>query len=321
MKRKLAFLLILAGIIGLGIGVYRYFAQSVPKEGVLKINATPTASIFIDNRHLGRTPYEDKVEEGDYEIKLIPETSVQSLSSWQGKIRVNSNLLTYVNADLAESEFNTAVDILWLEKISSKNSEISVVTTPDGAFVSVDGENKGISPLVLSDVSVGDHTISFSSAGFAPRTLKIKTTSGFRLFTSVRMALSPTDTNLSNIDQEIEATESAVIEDNKEEEEEEDEVNLTPTTTPKDISKTTLSPTPTETKDLPDPDKPFVIIKDTPIGYLRVRESSTTSSEEIGRVNPGEKYTILDSQNGWYKIKYEEETIGWISGNYTTKEE
>lgn len=64
--------------------------------------------------------------------------------------------------------------------------------------------------------------------------------------------------------------------------------------------------------------KPMVRILDTPTGWLRVREEASTSSKELGRVNPGNEFVLLDENNGWYKIEYEE-TEGWISSTYAEK--
>lgn len=63
-----------------------------------------------------------------------------------------------------------------------------------------------------------------------------------------------------------------------------------------------------------------VLILQTPTGFLRVREDSTTSSREIGRVSPGEKYDLLEEGSGWYKIKFEESEEGWVSSQYAQKD-
>lgn len=63
-----------------------------------------------------------------------------------------------------------------------------------------------------------------------------------------------------------------------------------------------------------------VLILDTPTGFLRVRESGSISSLEIGRVNPGETYELLDEKNGWFEIQFDDEKNGWISSQYAKKE-
>ncbi len=291
MRRKLFFLLGLVGFVILIIGLVKLVGSRSSRQGVLKVNSTPAASIFLDNKHKGRTPFEDKVDAGEYTIKIVPDATTTSLASWQGKIIVAQNLLTYVNRDLAESELSSAGDVLWLEKITSNKSEISVITIPDGATLLLDDENKGVTPVALSTVAPADHTISVTSPGFLPRTLKVKTTAGYKLNVLMQLALSSGTAN-------------------------------TPVASPSPSVAPSGSPTPKPTSGTSaDPTKPFVIIKDTPIGFLRVRFAPSTDASVSGQVNPGEKYTILDSQSGWYQIKYDGTNKGWVSGQYTEKVE
>lgn len=68
--------------------------------------------------------------------------------------------------------------------------------------------------------------------------------------------------------------------------------------------------------------KPYVEIKDTPTGWLRVRMEPTTTATEAAKVKPGEKYKFLETtETGWHKIEYEEGKEGWISGKYAIKHE
>ena len=46
----------------------------------------------------------------------------------------------------------------------------------------------------------------------------------------------------------------------------------------------------------------WIVIKETETGWLKVRESANSSSNEITKVNPGEKYKLLNESNGWYQI-------------------
>jgi uncharacterized protein YgiM (DUF1202 family) len=47
----------------------------------------------------------------------------------------------------------------------------------------------------------------------------------------------------------------------------------------------------------------------------------STSATEAARINPGDKFTILDTQNGWYQIRYDATNTGWVSGTYVDKVE
>ena len=289
MKRKIAFLLSLVGLVIVVAFVVKALTGRGTKQGELRVDSSPNATIFLDSKNIGRSPFKDKVNAGSYTMKLVPETTTAQLTSWEGKIVVGPNLLTYVNASLSESELSSAVDVLWLEKISSKQSELSVTTSPDGANVLVDDITRGVTPLSLADISAGDHTVTVTSVGFLTRTLKIKTTPGYRVIITMKLGLSP---------------------------------GGQPEATPSPTLTGTLTPTPTKTAtSSADPAKPFVTIKDTPTGFLRVRMEPSTSASEAARVNPGEKYTILDTQNGWYEIRYDGTNTGWVSGQYVEKVE
>lgn len=65
----------------------------------------------------------------------------------------------------------------------------------------------------------------------------------------------------------------------------------------------------------------FVEIRETPTGFLRVREAPTTEATEAGRVDPGKKYPYAgeDEKGDWFKIRYEGEKEGWISAKYAKK--
>jgi hypothetical protein len=299
MKQKLFFLLGFVALVLVVVGTIRMIAGRGPKDGELKVDSQPSAAVFLNDKHIGRTPYKEKTAAGEYTVKIVPEGGVTQLASWEGKITIGQNLLTYVNADLTESELSSAIDVLWLEKITSNQSELVVTSNPDGASVLLDDETKGVAPLTIPAVSAGDHTLTVTSPGFVTRTIKIKTTAGYRLLGSIKLALFAGATPTP------EASPSPTISGTP---------KVTPTGSPK------VTPTKSAST-VADPPKPFVIIKETPTGFLRVRMEPSTSASEAGRVNPGEKYTIFDTSGSWYQIKYNGTNEGWISGQYAEKVE
>jgi len=64
-----------------------------------------------------------------------------------------------------------------------------------------------------------------------------------------------------------------------------------------------------------------VKIKETETGWLRVREASSSAAKEVGRVIPGEFYTLIEESNDWYKIDFGDGKNGWISASYGEKSE
>ncbi|MBI5018790.1 PEGA domain-containing protein [Candidatus Gottesmanbacteria bacterium] len=293
MKRKVGFFLIVIVILLIIGGVIKLLVTRSPKEGELRVDASPNVSVFLDNKHLGRTPLREKVPAGEYTIRLVADSTTNEVAPWQSKIFVGPNLLTFVNAVLSDSELSSAVDVLWLEKSVVGKPELSIITNPDGASVVLDDVTKGITPLTISDVTAGDHSLTVTSPGFLTRTMKVKLTTGYKLIASMKLALSAAG------GQPVESSPAAGV-------------ATTPTPSVKAGEAATSSAT---------PQKPYVTIKDTPTGFLRVRMEPSTSATEAGRVNPGERYHIFNQQTGWYQISHDGTNKGWISAQYADKTE
>lgn len=62
-----------------------------------------------------------------------------------------------------------------------------------------------------------------------------------------------------------------------------------------------------------------IIIKSTPTGFLRVRETPSANGKEIGQVKPKEKYPLLEESAGWVRIRLKDSKEGWVSSSYIQK--
>jgi uncharacterized protein YgiM (DUF1202 family)/archaellum component FlaC len=66
--------------------------------------------------------------------------------------------------------------------------------------------------------------------------------------------------------------------------------------------------------------KNALTIKETPTGWLNVREQPSIDSGLVGKVYPGEKYTYNETGSGWYKIILKDKKEGWVIGDYVNLE-
>ncbi|OGY27076.1 MAG: hypothetical protein A2Z42_01730 [Candidatus Woykebacteria bacterium RBG_19FT_COMBO_43_10] len=62
-----------------------------------------------------------------------------------------------------------------------------------------------------------------------------------------------------------------------------------------------------------------VQILSTPTGILNVRSGPGLNNSVIAKINPGEKYQLLNEKPEWYKIKLSSGETGWISSQYAKK--
>lgn len=286
MKNKLLLVGLLLLLFLVVIGVRFFIADTQNVMGQLKIDSSPEAGVFVDNAALGKTPFEAPYKPGEYILKLIPAGDATATASWQGKIKINNSAITYVNRELGPSDIASAGEIFTVSKMDKKPSsnnvgEIYVETEPTGSIVYLDNDEKGIAPLILSDVPTGDHEISIFMPGFLRRTQKVNIDAGYRVNTQFKLA----------IDEKAKPTPVA---------------STSATVKPTDSAKKSTEPV-------------KVIISDTPTGYLRVREEPTVNASESAQVKPGDTFPLLEEQTGWYKIEYEKGKTGWVSAQYSQK--
>lgn len=291
MENKVVLILILTGLFLLFVLFKILFIDQKNILGSIKVLSSPTATVFLNNVAIGKTPYESKYKVGEYILKLIPEGTATQTASFSRKIKIYKNSLTYANLELGFSDLTTAGEIFYVSKMENKGElntgEIYIETDPEGAIVSLDNDEKGTAPLILENVLKGEHEISVYMPGFFRRTQKVNVASGYRINSFFKLAIDQSQKSIEEVLEEKKATESA-----------------------------------TKTK--------FVVIEETPSGWLRVRNDASLSASESAKVKPGEKYEFLEEKNGWYKIKFNgnknglvegEFDEGWVSSQYTKIEE
>ena len=276
------------------------------KKAALSVQTTPKATIFLDGEHLGQTPYyNEKLKAGEYVLKIVPESSGQALNPWEGRVTLSPGILTVVNRELGLTQDDSSGEILSFEPLADKNAiSISVVTTPDGAVVNLDGEPRGFAPISLDNLTEGDHMLVVTSPGYKEKSIKAKTVKGHKLIASVQLARE-------------------VVQPDTEDEEEEEE--STSSATPKASPKVSPQPTPkaSPTTSGEEPDRPYVEITSS-TGWANVRSEPNSSGGEdtiLTKVDLGEKFPLLDTDSGWYQIEYAVGKQGWISGRLVEKYE
>ncbi|OGK50489.1 hypothetical protein A3B50_01760 [Candidatus Roizmanbacteria bacterium RIFCSPLOWO2_01_FULL_40_42] len=283
-KGKLILLTVLVTLFGLFIAAKFFFLDKQNEFGSLKVLSSPSSTVFLDNVAVGKTtPFEDRVKIGEYMIKLIPQGEATQTASWQGRVKIYKNALTYVNRELGSSDVTSAGEVFTVVKMETapKNKnygEIYIETDPLGAIVYLDNDEKGVAPVLLADVIQGTHELSIFMPGFFRRTQKINIDAGYRVNAQIKLAIDQSQKR---------ASDSGKLKEDK--------------TSTESASQKSLKE---------------ILIKDTPTGFLRVREEPNIIATEAAQVKPGDRYSVIEEQNSWYKIEYEEGKEGWISSEY-----
>jgi len=64
---------------------------------------------------------------------------------------------------------------------------------------------------------------------------------------------------------------------------------------------------------------PEVTVKQTPTGFLRVRDKGSLNGKEIAQVKPGDTLILLEEQGVWFRIRLPDGTEGFVSSSYVEK--
>ena len=285
MKRALLILIpsfILATIIF--ILVQSIFLRGKDK-GALQVTAAPQSKVYINGKYLGQTPLckcnqKDMILTGDYTVKLVPSSG--NYSEFQEKITVSKSILTVVDRRFGAGATSEG-SIITLQPIREGDKrELLITSIPDKAEVLLDNTTSGFTPLLLRDLTDSDHELTLKKSGYTDKKVRIRTPSGYKLLASIYLGI------------------------------EEDGV-VDPTPTPTQTASPSASPSPTPAGDQ-------ITILETPTGFLRVRATGSTTAQEVGRVEPGDTFTLLDEASGWYQIKLPSGVTGWVSSQYSSKQ-
>jgi len=164
-----------------------------PKKAALKIDTSPTATVFINGKEVGKTPYNDeKIKPGDIDLKLVPEGGVGFAT--EKRLTLSPSTRVIIRKQFAANPEEESSQILYLEKTGAKDSRAVFTSIPDGVGITLDGEMRGFAPLNLQDLQPGEHKIAFALPGYRSEEIIAKTMSGYRLVVETKLArLSETE--------------------------------------------------------------------------------------------------------------------------------
>ncbi|NTU74230.1 PEGA domain-containing protein, partial [Candidatus Roizmanbacteria bacterium] len=240
------------------------------------------SGVFIDNLPVGKTPYEAKYKAGDYMLKLIPEGEASQTATWQGKITVYKNAWTYVNRELGSSDVTSAGEIFSVTRMDKDPKD------PNYGEIQVETDPNGAIVYLDND-----------EKGVSPLILADVMKGDHEL--SITMPGFFKRTQKVNVDPKYRVLTSFKLALDEHAQKLPDQTAQT--SSPSAQVKTSSS----------------VLIKETPTGWLRVRAEPSVDASESAKVNPGEKYSLLEEKTGWYHIQLKG-MDGWISSQYAEKQ-
>jgi hypothetical protein len=158
-----------------------------PRAG-LRVDSTPASKVLLNGKEVGNTPYLDQnLKEGAYQLELdTTDDQASGSATWKGNVKLNGGTLSVVNRELASIPTDISGEVITLDK----GKGITISSVPAGAAVNIDGQDKGQTPLTLSDVTVGEHQFILSHDNYLRRSIRAVVTDGYSMNMQVDLALS-----------------------------------------------------------------------------------------------------------------------------------
>lgn len=278
-------LLFFAVPIFLALGVFftfAFFLNQSGGKGALQVTANPKSKVYLNGKLIGETPL-CKCEAADMiavgEYNIKVDPENPLFSPFEEKITISKSILTVVDRTFGKGVTSEGSIISLTPIDDAKSVQLLVLSFPENALVRVDSNASGATPLLLKDITESDHEVSIKKDGYREKIIRIKTIAGYKLTVVAYLGVSVG----------------------------EQPVSPTP-------SLTSVTATPSAA-----PIANKVTILETPTGFLRVRDASSSAGVEIGRAKPGDSYEMVEENDEWYRITLPDGKTGWISKQYAEK--
>jgi len=257
------------------------------QAGLQIITGSQTTSVFIDGSYLEKSPLIQKdLKPGEYLIRIQPDDS--NLVAYETPVTLRPGLLTVLTWEPGQTSEVSGGVLYEMERISTKDkSEVTFITIPDGVIIAIDGGDKQIAPLTLTNVEPGQHEFEATLPSYEVQKHTINVVKGYRMMVTIKLAKN--------------------------------DVLPSPKPSPQVIPVDTNSPS----GQAGDASQSGQLVKISSTNFfqngqevLRVRAKAGGGGKELGFAKVGQSYEYSgETTNGWYKIKFENGE-GWVSGDY-----
>jgi hypothetical protein len=212
-KAKQALIIVLGIVILIAI-LLSVFNFLVPKGAGILIETDPPSSVYINNEEVGRTPFSTVRKPGEVVIKIIPDSFGTPLPPYETKTTLVSGVQTVLRRKIAESEDVSEGELISFERTDKGQLGMAIVSDPESAQISIDGQVRGFSPYNSSNISEGEHSLSVSANGYVTRSIQVKAVSGYKLIALVKLARSnePINTDENSPGQQQEEAKKQLVE-------------------------------------------------------------------------------------------------------------
>lgn len=167
--------------------------ESKTKAGLQVITNSIPSTVFLNGQYLEKTPLiERSLKPGDYTLKIQPDDP--TLVPQETTVTLRKGLLTVVTWKPGKRPETSGGVIYEMEPLKAKNdAEVSFVTIPDGAIVSLQGRNKEFAPAIMTKVEPGSKEFEVTLPSYETQRHTLNVVSGYRMIVKIKLAKLETE--------------------------------------------------------------------------------------------------------------------------------
>lgn len=177
----------IALVVFFGGEVFKYLGGFGGKAGLTVEVVNEEATVLINNKEVGKTPFESKnIKSGTNTVTVRGtssqyQTTIKFLPSKKGQ-----TFAVGMVRDLGVSDVFSSGQEFWFDK-DNPNDTLRIVSEPSGASVFIDGSEIGKTPFSSAAITTGDYELKISLDGFETQTTRLHIQKGYTLNGSIKL--------------------------------------------------------------------------------------------------------------------------------------
>ena len=144
----------------------------------IEVITQPSTKLKIDGKEAGMTPYNNRsLKPGLISLKVGQE----GIGFFSKQLELKNNISTVISWTFGKNEDSSGGYILSMEKSSENVKSLIVSSSPSKAIVLIAGENRGLTPMYITDLGEGDKEIKITMPGYNNINLGIRPVVGHQI--------------------------------------------------------------------------------------------------------------------------------------------
>jgi hypothetical protein len=155
--------------------------------GTVVISSLPGAAVYMDSNYAGQINSGgsltlSSVPSGNHIFKI----TASGYSTWMNTVYIQANMVNSISAPLTKTGTNPTP--------AQGTGGLDIASSPTGAETYVDDLFRGYSPVTLTDLAVGQHTVVLKAAGYLDYTGTAAVSTGVTTPLAITLTPAPTQT-------------------------------------------------------------------------------------------------------------------------------